>query len=107
MNIGNKHWAMTEGWISPLGDETVSFLNVSQEEAHVQITVYYGNRDPVGPYRLTVPAERLTRVRFECLEDPEPIPRATAYATTIDSDVPIVVQHAGLFSPQREMSGVH
>jgi hypothetical protein len=95
MTIGNKEWAFTDGWIPPLGDETVAFLNFSFLEAHVEIMVYYSTRDPVGPYRLTVPPGRLKCVRFNCLKDPEPIPRATDYATTIESDVPIVVQHRG------------
>ena len=98
MNIGHKHWTIADGWIPPLGDETVAFLNVSPQEAHVQIFVYYGDRDPVGPYHLTVPAERMRRIPFNCLADPEPIPRATPYASTIASDVPIVVQHTGLVS---------
>ncbi|PZR73016.1 MAG: sensory rhodopsin transducer [Chthoniobacterales bacterium] len=99
MTIGNKHWAIPEGLISPLGDEAIAFLNASSQEPHVQIFVYYSNRDPVGPYRLTVPAGRLRRVRFSGLKDPEPIQRATDYASTIESDVPIVV-HPGLASLQ-------
>ncbi len=98
MNVGDKHWAVTEGWISPLGDKTLSVLNASRQTANVRVTVYYSDRDPVGPYRLTVPAERLRRIRFDCLKDPEPIPHATEYAMTIDSDVPIVVQQAGVVS---------
>jgi hypothetical protein len=98
MNIGHKHWTIADGWIPPLGDETVAFLNASPQEAHVQIFVYYSNRDPVGPYHLTVPAERMRRVLFNCLTDPESIPRATQYASTIESDVPIVVQHPKLVS---------
>jgi hypothetical protein len=98
MNIGHKHWTIADGWIPPLGDETVAFLNVSSQEAHVQIFIYYSNRDPVGPYHLTVPAERMRRVPFNCLADPELIPRATYYASTIASDVPSVVQHPGLVS---------
>ena len=100
MIIGNKHWAMTNGWISPLSDETVSLLNISQKEAHVQIMLYYSNRNPVGPYRYTVPAGRLRRVCFNSFKDPEPIPRTTAYASTIESDVPIVVQRAGFDAVQ-------
>jgi hypothetical protein len=100
MNIGHKHWTIAKGWISPLGDETVAFLNTSLQEAHVQIFVYYSNRDPVGPYHLTVPSERASRVRFDCLTDPEPIPRATEYASTIESDVPIVVQYPGRVSEE-------
>ena len=100
MNIGHRHWTIAEGWIPPLGDETVGFLNVSLEDAHVQIFIYYSNRDPVGPSRLTVPAERMQRVRFNCLTDPEPIPRATEYASTIESDVPIVMQYPGRVSEE-------
>lgn len=92
MNIGHKHWTIAEGRIPPLGDATIAFLNASLQEAHVQIFIYYTNRDPVGPYRLTVPAERMQQVRFDRLTDPEPIPGATEYASTIESDVPIVVQ---------------
>src|ERR1051325_898070 len=98
MSIGDKHWAVTGGWIPPLGDTTLSLLNASPQNANVQVTVYYRDRAPVGPYRLTVPAERLSRIRFDCLKDPEPIPHATEYAMTIDSDVPIVVQQAEVVS---------
>ena len=97
MNIGQKYWTIADGWIPPLGDETVTFLNVSPLEAHVQVFIYYNDRDPVGPYRLTVPAKRMTRVPFNCLTDPELISRATPYASTITSDVPIVVQHRDSF----------
>lgn len=91
ITIGRKRWAIVQGWIPPIGDETVSLLNVSGRKAHVEITVYYSNRDPAGPYRITVPAGRTEHVHFNRLTDPEPIPRATDYASTIESDVPIVV----------------
>ena len=100
MNIGHTHWTIAEGRIPPLGDETVGFLNVSLQDAHVQIFIYYSNRDPVGPYHFTVPAERVQRVRFNCLTDPEPIPRATEYASTIESDVPIMEQYPGRVSEE-------
>ena len=93
MIIGHKHWAILRGWIPPLGDESVSFLNVTARDAHVLITVYYSHRAPVGPYRITIPAQRMKRILFNVLEDPEPLLCATDYASTIESDVPIVVQH--------------
>lgn len=105
MSVGNKHWAISEGWIPPLEDKTLSLLNVSRQRANVQITVYYSDRDPVGPYCLTLPAERLRRIHFDCLKDPEPIPHATEYAMTIDSDVPIVVQQAGIVSSGKSDRG--
>jgi hypothetical protein len=97
ISIGSKHWAIVQGWIPLIGDETVSLLNVSGQEAHVEITVYYSHRDPAGPYRITVPEGRTEHIHLNCLTDPELIPRATNYSSTIESDVPIVVQHAKAF----------
>jgi hypothetical protein len=37
------------------------------------------------------------------LEDPEPVPRDTDYASVIESDVPIVVQHTRLDFRQAEL----
>jgi hypothetical protein len=82
--------------------ETVCLLNTSDQEAHVEITIYYSDRDPVGPYRVSVPARRTRHVRFNDLKEPEPIPRDTDYASVIESDVPIVAQHTRLDSRQAE-----
>jgi hypothetical protein len=49
-----------------------------------------------------VPARRTKHVRFNGLTDPEPIPVDTDYASVIESDVPIVVQHTRLDSRQAE-----
>jgi len=53
-----------------------------------------------GPYSATVPARRTMHLRFNDLQHPEPIPRAKDYASVIESDVPIVVQHTRLDSRQ-------
>ena len=66
----------------------------------VLITIYFSDRDPVGPYSVTVPARRTMYLRFNDLQHPEPIPRAKDYASVIESDVPIVVQHTRLDSRQ-------
>ncbi len=85
-----------------LSHETACILNANDTDAHVEITIYYTDRDPVGPYKITVPARRTLHQRFNDLTEPEPIPKATNYASTIDSDVPIVVQHTRLDSRQSE-----
>ena len=76
--------------------------HASDEEAHVKITVFFSDREPAGPYRVTVPARRTKHVRFNELNDPEPIPVDTDYASVIESNVPIVVQHTRLDSRQAE-----
>jgi hypothetical protein len=109
--IGAKRWAIAEGYIPPYSHgpqpeltshETVCILNAGDTDARVEITIYYSDRDPGGPYRLTVPARRTQHVRFNNLTDPEPIPVDTDFASVIEADVPIVVQHTRLDSRQAE-----
>lgn len=71
-------------------------------DAHVEIMIYFEDRDPVGPYSVTVPARRTSHLRFNNLDDPAPIPRDTSYSSVISSDVPIVCQHTRLDSRQAE-----
>jgi len=109
--IGRTRWAIAEGYI-PQGShgpphemvshETVCLLNTGAEEAHVRITVYFSDREPVGPYEVVVPARRTRHVRFNDLNDPAPIPKGTDYASVIESDVPVVAQHTRLDSRQAE-----
>ena len=109
--LGHRRWAIPEGYLPAwshgpepemASHETVCLLNTSAQDAHVTLTIYYADRDPVGPYRVTVPARRTRHLRFNALEDPEPIPVGTDFATVIDSDVPIVVQHTRLDTRQAE-----
>jgi hypothetical protein len=39
-------------------------------------------------------------VRFNDLRDPAPVPRDTPYASVIEADVPVVVQHTRLDTRQ-------
>ena len=109
--IGAKRWAIAEGYIPAeshgpepqfTSHETVCILNTSDSDAQVTITIFYSDREPAGPYRLTVPARRTRHVRFNNLTVPEPIPRDTDFASLIESDVPVVVQHTRLDSRQAE-----
>ncbi|HEX6590134.1 MAG TPA: sensory rhodopsin transducer [Longimicrobiales bacterium] len=109
--IGHRRWAIAEGYI-PVGStgpapqmishETACILNTSDRDAHVEITIYFADREPAGPYRVTVPARRTRHVRFNDLSDPEPIPLDTDYSSVLESDVPVVVQHTRLDSRQAE-----
>ncbi len=109
MNIGKKEWAIAEGYIPPFGTgpepemishETACILNANDEDAHIEITIFFSDREPVGPYKITVPARRTKHVRFNDLTDPEPVPKGTDYSSVIISDQPIVVQHTRLDSRQ-------
>ncbi len=109
--IGCRRWAIAEGYIPGwshgpepqfTSHETACLLNASDREAKVEITIFFSDREPAGPYRLTVPARRTKHLRFNELRDPEPIPHETDYSSVIESDVPIIVQHTRLDSRQAE-----
>lgn len=78
--------------------ETACILNANDVEARVAVTIYFSNREPAGPYELTIPARRTQHLRFNELREPEPIPRGTDYSSVFESDVPIVIQHTRLDS---------
>jgi hypothetical protein len=108
-DIGSTVWAIADGYIPSrstgpepemLSHETACFLNASARDAEVQISIFFSDREPAGPYRLTVPARRTRHVRFNDLTDPAPVRRGTDYACLIESSVPIVVQHTRLDSRQ-------
>jgi hypothetical protein len=110
-NLGAKRWAIAEGYIPAYSHgappeltshETACILNAGDTDAEVTITIFYTDREPSGPYRLKVPARRTQHVRFNNLDDPEPIPKNTDFASVIESSVPIVVQHTRLDSRQAE-----
>ena len=109
MEVGKKIWAIAEGYIPAWGNgpgrefishEAACILNTNNIEAHVELTIYYSDKDPIGPYRITVPAKRTLHLRFNDLKDPAPIPLGTEYSSVFISNVPIVIQHTRLDSRQ-------
>ena len=106
---GRHTWIIAEGYIPSGGiegvralesHETACVLNAGSHDAALEITIFFADREPVGPYRATVPARRTLHLRFNDLEDPAPVPRDTDYASLIRSDQPVVVQHTRLDSRQ-------
>jgi hypothetical protein len=111
--LGATTWVIPEGYIPGASTgqgrafeshETACVLNAGDNDAHVTIMLFFTDREPAGPYRLTVPARRTVHQRFNDLADPEPVPRDTEYASVIVSDVPVVVQHSRLDSRQAELA---
>jgi hypothetical protein len=111
--IGKTRWAIAEGYIPPqstgdtrqlISHEAACILNAGERDAHIALTIFFKDREPVGPYRITVAARRTLHLRFNDLTDPEPIPPDTDYASVIESDVPVVVQHTRLDSRQAALA---
>ena len=66
--IGKKHWVIAEGYLpepGPVPDdpalrshETACILNAGPVEAVIELTLYFADREPAGPYEVRVPARR-------------------------------------------------
>jgi hypothetical protein len=111
--VGHRCWAIAEGYIPPastgstrqlVSHETVCILNSGDKDAHVEITVYFADREPAGPFHISVPARRTRHVRFNDLTDPQEIPKDTDFSSVIVSNVPVVVQHTRLDSRQEALA---
>lgn len=99
--IGHLIWAIAGGHI-PLEStgpepaltsfDLVSLLNGGDAEAQVEFTIFYADREPSGPYHVTVAPRRVRQIRFNDLIDPEAVPLDTPYGCIVQADVPIVVQ---------------
>ena len=112
--IGRRRWVIPEGFIPSrsmvnadralLSHEAFCVLNAGDADARIRVTLFFTDREPVGPYQVTVGARRTYHFRFNELEHPQKVPLDTDYASVIESDVPIVVQHTRLDSRAAEIA---
>jgi len=97
--LGHKRWILAAGRpdSGPTASEgeTVWVLNVSDQDARVEMTLFFADRDPAGPYEVAVAARRMNHIRFAELAGLESPPgRRRGFGCVVDSDLPIVVYHA-------------
>lgn len=99
--IGSRVWAIPGGHMPLLSSgaeprdtscDELCVLNAGHFEAHLQLTIFYEDREPVGPYPLKVAAQRVRHVRCNDLIDPQALPLDTPYALLLVADHPVVVQ---------------
>jgi hypothetical protein len=74
--IGTSTWVIADGWIPPTSTgpepemtshDTVCILTAGPTDARVELTLYFTDQDPCGPYVLLVPARRIRHQRFNDL----------------------------------------
>lgn len=101
MTVSNTQWTFPAGFIpeQSTGHEpentsrnVLCLLNPGPAQGCAKIVVYHEDRDPVGPYLITLPAERVRHIRINDLIDPQAVPLGSPYGLALTSDVPISVQ---------------
>jgi hypothetical protein len=102
--IGYRRWAIAYGCRTGAADELACILNASNDDARVELTIFFADREPVGPYVEVVPARRSRHIHMGGLTEPAPVPADTGYSTVIESDLPVVVQHSRLESGASDRS---
>ncbi len=98
---GRRMWLWAGGRV-PLGStgrepeftshDAVAVLNAGDGEVEVAVTLVHADRDPVGPYTITVPARRVRRFRVNDLIDPRAVPLESDYAIRLEASAPVIVQ---------------
>ena len=112
---GKKQWYIVDGYRpSPTpdpaavyeGHESIMILNPNPKDAHVLISVYFEDRDPVENIPYLVPAKRIRCFKShekEVLGGLE-IGVGVQYSMQIKSDVGVIVQYGRLDVQQSNMA---
>ena len=111
--IGRKRWAIAEGYIPsgklvfrPRADLARDRLHPQRRRPRRAGRDHDLLRQPGAGGPLPRDGRRAAHpaLRFNDLDDPQPIPRDTDYASVFESDVPIIVQHTRLDSRRAEVA---
>ena len=112
-SLGHTAWVIPGGRIPLRGTgaepeltsrDELFVLNTGDAEARLALTIFYADRDPIGPYELTVAPRRVRSVRCNDLIDPEAIPLGVDYGVLVESSVPVVVQFTRIDTSQPAMA---
>lgn len=99
--VGKLDWAFAAGRIPfpATGKEPkftshdkIAILNTTEEKAEVELFIFYEDVTPVGSYKVDVQPQRLRKIRFNDLIDPEAIQLERNYSCYIRTNVKVVVQ---------------
>lgn len=112
---GKKQWYIVDGYRpSPkpdpkaeyIGHESVMILNTNSVDAHIEISIYFEDREPIENIPYTVPAKRIRCFKTdekEVLGGTE-IGIGVQYSMEIKSDVGVIVQYGRLDVQQSNMA---
>lgn len=86
--------------------EAICVLNAGKKDCTVSVSLYFEDREKMGPFRLTVGAERTKHIRMDQLVDGDGnhIPRATAYAAVVECEDEVAVQYTRLDTTQDNLA---
>jgi hypothetical protein len=112
LSEGAYVWLIPDGYIpresagTQPSHEAICVLNTAGEEAHLSITFYFEDRDPIKDVRVTVPPERTRHIRTDLPEHlgGAAVPKGVPYAVRVSCDVAVTVQHSRMDTSQEALA---
>lgn len=108
---GHTYWVIPDGYIPPdsrgslESHESICVLNTGQEEAVLDITIFFEDREPIENIKANVLGRRTKHIRTATLRAGEQsIPSGVPYAITVSSNVPVIIQYSRLDTTQPELA---
>lgn len=109
---GKLTWIIPDGYMNPTanGDfvshEAVCALNLTDNDAHITLSIYFEDREPMEGFTAVCGARRTNHIRLDKLvsDKGETIPKGVSYAVLVKSDVPVIMQHSRMDVSQPEMA---
>ena len=110
--VGKENWIIPDGFLPEksngdfVSHEAVCVLNVGAEEAKINLTIYFQDREPMEGFFAVCGARRTNHIRLDKIVDAEgnKMPVGVPYAIMVHSNVPVVVQHSRMDTSQAEMT---
>ena len=86
--------------------EAICILNTGDEDATVDFTLYFEDREPMSGFTAVCGARRTNHIRLDKIKNDkgEPIPHEVPYALLVESNTPVVAQHSRMDVSQAEMT---
>ena len=111
-NIGKKVWILPDCELPPAGEgvakghESVIIVNDTDSDAHIDVKLYFTDKDAYEEIKWTVKANRVRCFRTNNVDDMcgFEVPLETQYAMKLTSDVEIVVQYGRLDNTQANLA---
>lgn len=109
---GSRRWFIPDGYYpstssgSQKSHDAVCVLNPGKKDAHIQITLYFEDREKQAGFCALCGAERTHHIRMDKLTDENGngVPTDVPYAMMVESDVNIIVQYSRMDTTQAEMA---
>jgi hypothetical protein len=83
--LGNAYWAVAPA----ASEETLEILNTSELEAHLEIALYFSDREPAAAHSLRIPARRQESIGWKGVLASNA--DGARFSAVIKSDVPVIV----------------